>query len=142
MVLSRIFKPIYSIQLAVITFHLLWGCQSEKKPLDSFTGAWNAHWTVEDTDELSDLDSSLLRMNGQLVFSPDGKVEISAFGFDGCIFSEDTAKEVLDWKLDDLKLTLIDEGDDHGISYVITSLTNNEIDLVLLNDIHLKLSRN
>jgi len=141
MVLSQIFKPTYSILLAVITFHFA-GCQSEMKSFDNFTGAWNAHWAVEDTDELSDLDSSLLRMNGKLVFSPDGKVEISAFGFDGCIFSEDTAREVLDWKSDNLELTLIDEGNDHGISYTITSLTKNEIDLVLLNDIHLKLSRN
>ena len=72
----------------------------------------------------------------------NGKVEISAFGYDGCIFSDDTLKNILNWKLDDTVLRFIDQGDDHGLPYTINKFTDTEMQLTLLEDINLTLSRN
>lgn len=133
-------------KLALSTFCVLFlfvtGCSSKKSKNDTLIGEWNAHWETTADESLPGIDGDNLKMNGDIKFMNNGKVEISAYGFDGCIFSDDTLKNTLNWKLDDTVLRFIDNGDEHGLPYTINKFTNNELQLTLLEDIKLTLSRN
>lgn len=127
--------------LSIIIF-ILGGCSQEKNKSETIVGEWNAYWETKPDESLPGLDGDNLKMNGIINFMDNGKVEISAFGYDGCIFSDDTLKNILNWKLDDTVLRFIDQGDDHGLPYTIHKFTDTEMQLTLLEDINLTLSRN
>ena len=117
-------------------------CSPQKSKDEVIIGEWKAHWETQADESLPGLTGDNLKMNGLITFKDDGKVEISAFGFEGCIFSDDTLKHILSWKIDDSVLRLIDKGDDHGLPYTINKFSNDELHLTLLEDINLTLSRN
>ena len=105
-------------------------------------GEWKAHWETKFDEDMPELTPENLTMNGVINFKPDGKVDIAAFGYQGCIFSDDTIKNTLNWKIDDSILRFIDSADDHGLPYTITKFTDKELKLTLLEDISLSLQRN
>jgi hypothetical protein len=120
----------------------LFGCNSNQKKEDQILGEWKAHWETKADESFSELKAENLQMEGLINFSPDGKVEIAAFGYKGCIFSDDTLRNVLNWKIDDSVIRFIDNGDDHGLPYTINKFTSDEMQLTLLEDINLTLRRN
>lgn len=128
------------ITLFIILFSL--GCSSNRPKEEIIIGKWKAHWETKADESLPGIDGESLKMNGEFQFMENGKVEISAFGFEGCIFSDDTLYNILNWKLDDTVLRFIDKDDDHGLPYAINEFTNNKLHLILLEDINLTLSRN
>jgi len=119
----------------------LGSCDAKKTKEQEIVGEWNAHWETKIDANMPELPEDNLKMNGIITFRPDGKVEISAYGYQGCIFSDDTLKNTLNWKLEDTLLRFIDSGDDHGLPYTITKFTSNELQLTLLEDISLTLQR-
>ncbi len=131
-----------SIALQVTLLFIIHGCGPEKSKEEIILGQWNAFWETRADDNMSEISAEHLRMNGILNFMEDGKVEIAAYGFQGCIFSDDTLQNTLSWKLDDSVLRFIDQGDEHGLPYTIQKFTSNELRLTLLEDINLTLSRN
>jgi hypothetical protein len=124
---------------AVISFN---GCNSEKTKEKQIIGEWNAHWQTKPDESFSELKIENLQMEGVMKFNADGKVEISAFGYEGCIFSDDTLRNVLNWKMDETVIRFIDQGDDLGLPYTINKFTTDELHLTLLEDINLTLRRN
>ena len=132
----------FSLPMISAIIFLIGGCNSKLNREQEILGEWNAHWETDFDESMPDLTSDNLKMNGILNFMPDGKVEISAFGYAGCIFSDDTLKNVLNWKLEDSILRFIDSGDEHGLPYTISKFTTNELQLTLLEDISLTLSKN
>ena len=138
---QRIFLSGYILPFAfiiVITF----GCKTNKTKEETIIGEWKAHWETKVDETISGINGESLKMNGIINFMEDGKVEICAFGYEGCIFSDDTLKNVLNWKIDDSELRFIDSGADHGLPYTISKFTSNELQLTLLEDITLTLDRN
>lgn len=121
---------------------ILAGCSGNKAKEKTILGQWNAHWQTEADASLPGLTDENLHMTGVINFMEDGKVEISAFGFDGCIFYEDTLMNTLNWKISDSELRFIDQGDDQGLPYTIKQFSSTELHLTLLDDINLTLSRN
>ncbi len=105
-------------------------------------GDWDALWITELDDSLIEISENGLRMNGKITFMPDGKAEISAYGFKGCIFSDDTLTSIISWKLDENTLRFIDKGDDQGLPYNIKKMSDEELELTLLEDIQLILTKN
>lgn len=132
----------FSISIISGLLFLMNSCGPEKSKEDIIVGDWNAYWETKPDESLPGLEGDNLRMNGLVKFMDDGKVEICAYGFDGCIFSDDTLRNILSWKLDDTVLRFIDKGDEHGLPYTIKKFTNSELHLTLLEDISLTLSRN
>ncbi|MCG8308305.1 MAG: hypothetical protein MI975_13010 [Cytophagales bacterium] len=125
-----------------VVFFLGQGCKSQKSKEEVILGTWKAHWETKADENLPGIDGESLKMNGEIQFMKDGKVEISAFGFDGCIFSDDTLNNILNWKLDDTILRFIDKADDHGLPYSINEFSADRLHLTLLEDINLTLVRN
>jgi hypothetical protein len=120
----------------------IYGCNSNKSKQQEIVGEWKAYWKTAPDDQLSEINEENLKMNGVINFMEDGKVEISAFGYEGCIFSSDTLKNILSWKMDDSVLRFMDSGDEQGLPYTINKFTSNEVQLTLLQDISLTLQRN
>lgn len=132
----------FAIPLMSIIFFLLYGCDIKKSKQQEIVGEWQASWETTADDQIPGSVGDNLKMNGLVNFMEDGKVEISAFGYEGCIFSSDTLKNTLNWKLDDTVLRFMDSGDEHGLPYTINKFTSNELQLTLLQDINLTLLRN
>lgn len=132
------------MRISVIAFIYLTytACETNRQQNHELIGEWKACWETKADESFSELKTENLRMDGIITFSPDGKVEITAFGYEGCIFSDDTLRNVLNWKLDDTVLRFIDQQDEYGLPYTIQKFTNNEMQLTLLEDINLILRRN
>ncbi len=127
--------------LSVIIISLV-GCQNNQSKEKKIIGEWDACWETKAGDGIQEIAHDNLKMNGTINFKDNGEVEISAFGFKGCIFSDDTLKNILNWKIDDTVLRFIDGNDELGLPYNINKFTNQELHLTLLDDINLTLSRN
>jgi len=131
-----------SIILISTAMFSIYGCNSNKSKQQELVGEWKAYWETTADDQIPGVSEENLKMDGFINFMENGKVEISAFGYEGCIFSSDTLKNTLRWKLDDTVLRFMDSGDEHGLPYTINKFTNSEVHLTLLQDITLTLRRN
>jgi hypothetical protein len=118
------------------------GCEAKKNPQQEIVGEWNARWETYLAEDMPEMSSENLMMNGVIDFKADGKAEISAFGYQGCIFFDDTLKNTIGWKMDDAVLRFIDSDDDNGLAYRINEFSDDEMKLTLLEDINLTLKRN
>jgi len=139
--MKRIFLKQSIAVLTSIMFSLQ-ACGPEKSKEEIILGEWKAHWETMPDESFPDMKDEDLKMDGIIRFADDGKVEISAYGFDGCIFSDDTLTNILNWQLDERVLRFIDNNDDHGLPYNIVKFNSKELHLTLLEDINLTLSRN
>lgn len=137
-------KALINLSFFILLFavFLTVGCSKNESKEEIILGKWKAHWETQPDESFSGIEGENLKMNGEIQFMENGKVEISAYGFDGCIFSDDTLNNILNWKLDDTVLRFIDKNDDHGLPYAINELSKNKMHLTLLEDINLTLSRN
>ena len=137
---NRFFSLSISVVFGLLVFVNCCGPKKDREEL--IIGDWNAYWETKPDESLPGLAGENLKMNGIVKFMDDGKAEIYAYGFEGCIFSDDTLKSIINWKLDDTVLRFIDKGDEHGLPYTIAKFSNHELQLTLLEDINLTLSRN
>ena len=101
-------------------------------------GAWNAEWstTLEAIPEAKD---AALTMNGTYNFSEDS-VWIELYGYEGCLFYQDTLTNRIRWSLSGDTLSLISEDNTPSITYDVRSLSKDKIELVLLGDIFITLT--
>ena len=129
----------FSVSASIL--FLVMNCSEKKSENKAILGEWNAEWETNGKDLPKTADERNLHMDGKIHFYDDGTVEISAFGYHGCIFSSDTLRNKLHWKLHDNTLRFVDNGDGQGLPYNISKLTDNEMKLTLMNDIYLTLKR-
>lgn len=101
------------------------------------TGKWDVNWTIKG----SDLSTTNNNMKGRMVFHKNGIVNIEANGYPGCIFSSDTIKNELMWKVNNDSLYLYNQTDQFKLSYFIQKASDKTIELKLLDDIFLTLKR-
>ena len=133
-------------QSTILLLFLLLGCTSNRENTNSeidetWVGKWQAEWktAAEAFPDVTGIDH--FSMNGNLTFSSDGSVEIAAFGFPGCIFSSDTLQHQLTWQVRNDTLSLRSEDDPYGIPYNIIELSGEKVELRLMGDITLTLTR-
>ncbi|MDA1119685.1 MAG: hypothetical protein O2887_04185 [Bacteroidetes bacterium] len=108
--------------------------------LQEFLGSWSAEWATDPASFPDVQNISSFTMNGKLIFYPDS-VEINAYGFEGCIFSNDTLRHALQWKISNDTLSLINASDPYGMSYTIKEISSDMIKLQLMDDISLTLKK-
>ncbi|MEM9324341.1 MAG: hypothetical protein AAGA85_01740 [Bacteroidota bacterium] len=118
---------------------LLLACSGDSEKDAAFLGNWEAQWRTlpESFPGMEDMDFT---MSGKVKFSSDS-VSITAYGYEGCIFSEDTLVHSLDWKVADDTLHLLNEADVYGMSYKVVSKSDQQIELQLMDDIFLTLTK-
>lgn len=101
-------------------------------------GRWDAQWVIKNTDLIK---HSTDKMDGYMTFQDDGNVSVQASGFPGCIFSSDTIKNELMWKISNDSLHFFNQNDHFKLSYLIKTASDNHIELKLLDDIFVTLKR-
>jgi hypothetical protein len=125
----------------ILVFLAAFACtQSNKEGESAWDGKWNATWETDPASFEGIEGITDFTMPGEFIF--DGtKVNIRAFGFDGCVFSKDTLDHVLSWKVSGDSLILINDEDTPGMVYSIKESTDKKIKLQLMDDIFLTLEK-
>lgn len=114
--------------------------QSSKEDESAWNGKWNATWETDPASFEGIEGITDFTMPGEFIF--DGsKVNIKAYGFEGCVFSKDTLDHVLGWKVSGDSLILINDEDTPGMVYTIKENTDEKIRLQLMEDIFLTLEK-
>jgi len=120
-------------------FLLSCGTSEEPSEVRSLDREWVAEWRTL-PESFPGVENVDFTMNGKISFSSDS-VTIMAYGYEGCIFSEDTLSHTLRWVMKGDSLQLINEDDIQGMTYIVKSMTDEKIDMVMMEDIFLTLSK-
>ena len=132
----------FFIFISGVLILLFYQCTSEKDSTRSyFEGAWNAEWFLLDKDIQSMFSASEITMCGQVIFDENETVEITAYGFDGCVFASDTAKNTLNYEFQDSLLNLINSEKEVVFAYQVKEKLQDKLTLLLMDDIQLTLRR-
>ena len=128
------------IRLIVIAI-LAISCTSEpENPLKGkLEGVWNAQWEM-DRAAYADLAEMDFTMSGEFQFFGDS-IRIQANGYEGCIFSTDTLINTSKWTSSNDTLHLVNEDNAYGLSYKVKSLSEGEVELQLMEDIIITLTK-
>ncbi|MBC6409203.1 MAG: hypothetical protein GDA42_01910 [Ekhidna sp.] len=141
------------ISLLVITVVVLTSCSSPSnendRPVTStdspdissavWIGNWKAEWETP-PDSYPDLKDMEFYMNGRFVFSKDSLTVINN-GYPGCIFAADTLKHTQSWKVSNDTLVSYNDTSTPGMIYKVKSLSENGIELQLMEDIFVTLTK-
>lgn len=114
------------------------GCH--KDPSEKILGKWDVTWEAQGED-FKTYEPYQRVMHGQMKFDKDGEVEITAYGFDKCVFSVDTLKNSIHYRLSNNKLSFEEMPGKGGLEYMIDTFSSDKIKLSLLKDIHLTLEK-
>jgi hypothetical protein len=132
----------FFIVISGVLILLFYQCTSEKDSTRSyFEGAWNAEWFLLDKDMQSMFSTSEITMYGQVVFDVNETVEITAYGFDGCVFASDTAQNALNYEFQDSLLNMINGEKEVVFAYKVKEKLPDKLTLLLMDDIQLTLHR-
>jgi len=106
-----------------------------------FTGSWKAEWYLVDEDMHGMFSESEITMSGQVIFNTNQSVEITAYGFEGCVFASDTARNKLHFEFHDSLLNMTNKEKEVVFSYSVKEKLPEKLTLLLMDDIQLTLSR-
>jgi len=128
--------------VAVIALSCEFGKENSSEKAQLLVGDWKVQW-VTDPASYPDADPATnFTMNGEFLIRENGKITINANGYKNCIFSTDTLSHTLNWTLaGDTTLSLLNDGDEHGITYQVKQITNTKVKLQLMDDIFLHLTK-
>lgn len=102
-------------------------------------GDWKAEWETlpESYPGIEDME---FYMDGQFIFDGDS-LTVKANGFPGCIFNIDTLSHTQSWYVSSDTLFLMNDPSMPGMTYKVTSKTEDRIKLQLMEDIFVSLTR-
>ncbi len=123
----------------IVTF-LSTSCTDDQQ--NKLVGSWKAHWETDFDNSQHSFNINNLTMDGTIRFYENGNVDISAFGYQGCIFTNDTLHSSLKWVINNDILHMNNGEDTYAIAYTITDFSADRLQLTLLDDIKLTLIRN
>lgn len=123
-----------------LTVLILSACTGENEKPTDWQGEWNATWET-DPATFGDVEGiTHFTMPGKVTFEND-KINIKAYGFEGCAFSIDTLDHSLLWRVSNDSLILINDENTPGMVYQIKEASNEKIRLQLMEDIFLTLEK-
>ncbi|MTI30451.1 hypothetical protein [Xanthovirga aplysinae] len=120
----------------------MFSCATTKNKEELIVGEWNAEWKTTPADSTDERNELQYNMNGKIVFQSNGLVEVVGYGFPGCVFSNDTLMNKLHWSLGPGTISMHNLKDQFDMKYNIRRLNHAELELSLMNDITLRLTRN
>ncbi len=140
-----------SLTLLFIALAFLFSCESKKSNSENneeaeetsidLVGKWKVQWvtTPDETAQVS--PDTNYTMNGIFDIEPNGKITISAYGYENCIFGKDTLVHSLQWETYGDTLNVKNKGDEFGMPYKILKATDERIKLQLVEDVFLILTK-
>jgi len=124
----------------IIFLVVLASCGSNKEQPAGWEGEWVATWETDPASFEGIEGITDFTMPGKIVFDGD-RVNIQAYGFEGCVFSKDTLDHTLNWKVRQDSLILINDEETPGMVYQIKEQSDKKIRLQLMEDIFLTLNK-
>ena len=137
----QIFRNLIIILLLIFVGHGCSGPKEQERDQHPLVGEWSALWKTSPEAFPGVTGIEKFTMDGKLTFNQNGQVDIAAFGFPGCIFSSDTMRHQLHWNVSNDTLSLASENDPYGMPYQIITLGSSNVELRLMDDIYLSLSK-
>lgn len=131
-------------KLIPILFIIVAACGSSKeekanqRPV-AMIGTWAAKWETPSESYPEMLDTEFF-MNGEFTFTKDS-LKIENNGYPGCIFNVDTIAHTQSWYVANDTLFLYNDPEVLGMSYLIKSMNQSSIELQLMDDIFVTLSK-
>lgn len=122
-----------------LIFSVACSSNTEKERPEAWQGHWDAKWETlpESYPGIEDME---FYMNGSFVFTGDS-LTVQANGFEGCIFNSDTLKHTQSWYVSNDTLFLLNDPELPGMTYTIKVKESNKIELQLMSDIFVTLSK-
>jgi hypothetical protein len=111
-------------------------CRSRDDLRDALPGSWAATWSL---DSATAPAVGWASMTGRIRFHPDGAAEVTAYGYDGCALAADTLHHRLIWRLKGNLLSFSDSSAVPGLEYRVLRRDGPELELLLLDEIRLRL---
>lgn len=125
---------------AIILFFVACSGSNEGAEEVDFQGQWSARWQADSTSFGEMPPGTSYEMRGFFVFHEDS-LEVTTYGYEGCIFGQDTLSHKQRWLVQGDSLNLLSDYDETGMSYSIKRATTSRIELQLLDDIAVTLTR-
>lgn len=116
--------------------------QAPEENQDFMLGSWDAVWKSNgDAFSLNNRSESM-SMNGKIEFRENGRVQIKAYGFQGCIFLSDTMANELLYSIRGSLIDLMTQDDSFNLPhYEILNANRERVQLVTMDNIVLTLTR-
>ncbi|MEQ8240528.1 MAG: hypothetical protein RIA69_15015 [Cyclobacteriaceae bacterium] len=133
-------RQIIVVFISVFIFSCGTSSTEGEKMTNNLEGDWTAKWSTDPTSFGEIEGISDYSMNGKFIFTGQ-KLNIKAYGFEGCVFSTDTLDHNLMWSVSNDSLELINDDKTPGMVYQIKSMSDDKIELQLLDDIMLTLTK-
>ena len=132
-------KKIYPL-LLIIALASCSGTNSEKANNSSkWKGEWKAEWETP-PESYPGVEDMEFYMNGQFTFTEDS-LTVTVNGYPGCIFNVDTISHTQAWKVSGDTLLLYNDPELPGMTYLIKTMSDDQIQLQLMEDIFVTLSK-
>jgi len=110
-------------------------------PSGPFEGSWHARWFAQ-PGAFEGVGSDVkLEMYGRFDFLKDS-LTIHAYGFPGCLFGADTLVHTQAWEMAGDSLFLLTDQNRRGIFYLIKEKKADNVQLQLMDDIFISLTKN
>ena len=107
----------------------------------AWLGEWRAEWeTPPESPSYAGIEDMEFYMDGRFTFTEDS-LTVQNNGYPGCIFAVDTLKHTQLWGISSDTLMTFNDPNTPGMTYRITALADDRIQLQLMEDIFITLTR-
>lgn len=129
-------------KLKFILLGVLFSCSAGKEDANrpsEWMGNWKAVWETPQ-EAYPGVEDMEFFMDGNFNFVGDS-LTVTNHGYPGCIFAADTLKHTQSWKISGDTLICYNDPATPGMTYKIKRLTEDKIELQLMEDIFVTLTK-
>lgn len=131
------FYPILALFLVACSS----GGESDSNHPAEWIGEWKAEWeTPPESPSYAGITDMEFYMDGKFIFTNDS-LTVQNNGYPGCIFAIDTLKHTQLWSISNDTLLTFNKPKTSVLTYNIKSVSDDRIELQLLEDIFVTLTR-
>lgn len=115
--------------------------ENESNKPNEWLGEWKAEWeTPPESPSYAGIEDMEFYMDGMFTFTEDS-LTVQNNGYPGCIFAVDTLKHTQLWSVSNDTLITFNDPQTPGMTYKITSSDTDRIQLQLMEDIFVTLTK-
>jgi len=134
-------KSLYPAFLFLIFSCSQGGTETASDRPAEWLGEWKAEWeTPPESPSYAGIQDMEFYMDGSFVFSGDS-LTVQNNGYPGCIFAVDTLMHTQLWSVSNDTLMTFNDPNTPGMTYKIKELAQDRIQLQLMEDIFVTLTR-